>query len=303
MESGRMAVPTLDELHRPVLEIANASDQRLTRKQFLERLTAVLSLTDADLQEMVPSGGQSRMENRTNWAMTDLKKAGLINNPQRNQWEITQTGRNFLANQQGMIKFVDLQKLWPEESPGCSNVPSTSTSGSVDITPDEQMAKSHAQHQNMLADEILDNVKGVTPSGFEHLVVELLSKMGYGDGRAVGHSGDQGIDGILNQDTLGLEKVYVQAKRHTSSQVGEPEIRNFSGSLVAQGATKGVFITTSTFSPTARRTAVTISLGNQFIRLIDGSELAELMIKHGVGVVTEMTYEVKKLDANYFADF
>ena len=298
-----MAVPTLDELHRPVLEIANASAQRLTRKQFLERLTAVLSLTDADLQGMVPSGGQSRMENRTNWAMTDLKKAGLINNPQRNQWEITQTGRNFLANQQGMIKFVDLQKLWPEESQGRSDVPSTSTSGSVDITPDEQMAKSHAQHQNMLSDEILDSVKGVTPSGFEHLVVELLSKMGYGDGRVVGHSGDQGIDGILNQDTLGLEKVYVQAKRHTSSQVGEPEIRNFSGSLVAQGATKGVFITTFTFSPTARQTAQTISLGNQFIRLIDGSELAELMIKHGVGVVTEMTYEVKKLDANYFADF
>ena len=165
------------------------------------------------------------------------------------------------------------------------------------------MAKSHAQHQNMLSDEILDSVKGVTPSGFEHLVVELLSRMGYGDGRVVGHSGDQGIDGFLNQDTLGLEKVYVQAKRHTSSQVGEPDIRNFSGSLVAQGATKGVFITTSTFSLTARQTAQAISLGNQFIRLIDGSELAELMVKHGVGVVTEMTYEVKKLDANYFADF
>lgn len=297
-----MAVPILDELHRPVLEIANASAKRLTRKEFLERLTVVFSLTDTDLQEMVPSGGQSRMENRTNWAMTDLKKAGMINNPQRNQWEITQTGRDLLANQQGIIKLVDLQKLWPESQESTA-VPATNTLGSVDITPDEQMAKSHAQHQNMLSDEILDSVKGVTPSGFEHLVVELLSRMGYGDGRVVGHSGDQGIDGFLNQDTLGLEKVYVQAKRHTSSQVGEPDIRNFSGSLVAQGATKGVFITTSTFSLTARQTAQAISLGNQFIRLIDGSELAELMIKHGVGVVTEMTYEVKKLDANYFADF
>ena len=297
-----MAVPTLDELHRPVLEIANASAKRLTRKEFLERLTVVFSLTDTDLQEMVPSGGQSRMENRTNWAMTDLKKAGMINNPQRNQWEITQTGRDLLANQQGIIRFVDLQKLWPESQESTA-VPATNTLGSVDITPDEQMAKSYAQHHNMLSGEILDSVKGVTPSGFEHLVVELLSRMGYGDGRVVGHSGDQGIDGFLNQDTLGLEKVYVQAKRHTSSQVGEPDIRNFSGSLVAQGATKGVFITTSTFSLTARQTAQAISLGNQFIRLIDGSELAELMVKHGVGVVTEMTYEVKKLDANYFADF
>ena len=297
-----MAVPTLDVLHRAVLEVANSSGQRLTRQEFLEHLTTKFSLTNADLQEMVPSGKQSRIENRTNWAMTDLKKAGLINNPQRNQWEITQTGRDFLVNHHGIIKLGDLQELWPA-SLESSVVSETSTSSPVDITPDEQMAIMHAQHQNMLSDEILDNVKDVTPSGFEYLVVELLSRMGYGDGRVVGRSGDQGIDGILNQDVLGLEKVYVQAKRHTTNQVGEPEIRNFSGSLVAQGATKGVFITTSTFSPTARQTAQTISMGNQFIRLIDGLELAELMIRHGVGVITEMMYEVKKLDANYFADF
>ena len=108
-----MAVPTLDILHRAVLEIANSSDQRLTRKEFLECLTTKFSLTDADLQEMVPSGKQSRIENRTNWAMTDLKKAGLINNPKRNQWEITQTGRDFLVNHHGIIKLGDLQKLWP----------------------------------------------------------------------------------------------------------------------------------------------------------------------------------------------
>ncbi len=297
-----MAVPTLDELHKPVLEIATASTQRMSRKEFVERLTDVFSLTDADLQEMVPSGGQTRIENRTNWAITDLKKAGLINNPLRNQWEITQPGRDYLADQQGTIKFVDLRKLWPEPQEN-SDVSAPNTSGSVDITPDEQMAISHAQHQDRLSDEILDSVKGVTPTGFERLVVGLLSRMGYGDGRVVGKSGDQGIDGILKQDTLGLEKVYVQAKRHTSNQVGEPDIRNFSGSLVAQGAIKGVFITTSVFNPTARETAKTISMGTQFIRLIDGPELAALMIEHGVGVVTEVSYPVKKLDANYFADF
>ena len=297
-----MAVPTLDELHRPVLEMANSSAQRLTRKELLERLTAEFSLTDADLKEMVPSGVQARMENRTNWAMTDLKKAGLINNPQRNQWEITQTGRDFLASQQGIIKFVELQKLWPE-SQKSPDIPPTNASDSVDITPDEQIAKSHAQHQNRLSEEVLDSVKGVTPSGFERLVVELLSRMGYGDGRVVGQSGDQGIDGVLRQDTLGLEKVYVQAKRYTSNQVGEPEIRTFSGSLQTKGVAKGVFISTSTFNPAAIQTAQNASFGNQFIRLIDGPELAELMINHGVGVITEATYEVKKLDANYLADF
>ena len=299
-----MAVPTLDELHRPVLKLVSGSAQRLTRKELLERLIHVFSLTDADLNDMVPSGGQSRMQNRTNWAITDLKKAGLVNNPQPNQWEITQEGRDYLAKQQGVIKLVDLQWLWPgsEETEKDMATTEAKTSASADITPDEQMARSHSQHQNMLSDEILDSVKGVSPSAFERLVVELLSRMGYGDGRVVGQTGDQGIDGILSQDALGLEKVYVQAKRHTVGKVGEPDIRNFSGSLVKHGATKGVFITTSTFSPTAWQTAQTISLGNQFIRLIDGQELAQFMIRHGVGVVTETTYEVKKTDANYFTD-
>ena len=297
-----MAVPKLDELHRPVLEIANASVQRLTRKEFVERLAEKFSLTDTDLQELVHSGKQLRMENRTNWAITDLKKAGLMINPQRGQWEITEAGRHFLTSHPGTIKFYDLQKLWPESQQD-PDVSTTIPSGPLDITPDEQMAQSHEQHRAMLADRILDSVKDVSPAGFEQLVVGLLSKMGYGDGQPVGQSGDQGIDGVLKQDTLGLEKIYIQAKRYTSGQVGEPEIRNFSGSLDAKGATKGVFITTSTFSSTARQTAQSISLGNKFIRLIDGPELARLMIEHGVGVVTEVTYEVKKLDANYFADF
>ena len=297
-----MAVPTLDELHRPVLEIANSSSRRLSRKEFVERLTDVFSLTDDDLHEMLPSGGQTRIENRTNWAITDLKKAGLMDNPVRNQWEITQQGRDFLTDHQGVIRLSNLENLWPE-SGEAPNVSAPNTSGGVDITPDEQMAISHRQHLDSLSDEILDSVKGVTPTGFERLVVGLLSKIGYGDGQVVGRSGDQGIDGILNQDKLGLEKVYVQAKRHTSNQVGEPEIRNFSGSLVAQGASKGVFITTASFSPTARQTAEAISMGNQFIRLIDGSELAALMIDNDVGVVTETTFAVKKMDANYFAEF
>ena len=133
-------------------------------------------------------------------------------------------------------------------------------------------------------------------------MVSLLEKMGYGKGRVVGRSGDGGIDGIINQDALGLEKVYTQAKRWTTNSVGSPEIYQFAGSLDGQGAHRGVFITTSTFSSAARQAEEDISKGPKFIRLIDGSELASLMISHGVGVITEITYEVKRLDENYFAE-
>lgn len=297
-----MAVPTLDELHRPVLRIVNDAGQRLARQQILKCLVSLFNLSDGDLQEMVPSGGQSRIENRTNWAITDLKKAGLLNNPLRNQWEITPSGRQYLTDHQGTIRLTELEALWPE-SVSKKDDKSAATSDVSEVTPDEQMERSYREHQERLTDEILDSVKAVSPQSFERLVNRLLSQMGYGEiDQESGYSGDQGIDGILNQDTLGLEKVYVQAKRHTVSQIGEPDIRNFSGSLGAKGATKGVFITTSTFSPTACQTARDISMGNQFIRLIDGRELAELMGTHGVGVVTEIVYEVKKLDANYFAE-
>ncbi len=161
------------------------------------------------------------------------------------------------------------------------------------------METAHERLRTQLAEDLKANVSLVPPTQFEGLVLDLLHKMGYGEPEHTGHSGD---GGIISQDALGLEKVYVQAKRYTTGAVGEPEIRNFSGSLDARGATKGVFITTSTFSSTARQTARTISAGNKFIRLVDGNELAQLMIRHGVGVVTEYTYEIKKLDENYFED-
>ena len=159
------------------------------------------------------------------------------------------------------------------------------------------MAQSDRQLRAKLADEL--RIMKLTPDRFEQLVVNLLEKMGYGKGEAVGRSGDGGIDGIINQDPLGLEKVHIQAKRW-SSQVGEPEYATSPAALML--AAKGVFITTSTFSSTAKETARNISAGNKLIRLIDGQELAALMVRHGVGVVTVSTYEVKKMDENYFAE-
>ena len=188
-----------------------------------------------------------------------------------------------------------------EQSPRWTSILPT-TKDDAEATPDEKMAVSYGELNTKLAAEIQDSIKTISPERFEQLVVDLLVKMGYGQGEVVGRSGDGGIDGIVNPAPLGLEKVYIQAKRYTANPVGEPEIRNFSGSLNAQGATKGVFITTSTFSSPARQTAATISTGNQFIRLVDGNELARLMIAHNVGVVTEYTYEIKKLDENYFAE-
>ena len=170
-----------------------------------------------------------------------------------------------------------------------------------DVTPAEKMSDGYKALRAKLTDDLLESLSSISPDLFEQLVVALLERMDYGKGDVVGGSGDGGIDGIINQDALGLEKVYIQAKRW-ASQVGEPEIRNFSGSLDARGASKGVFITTSRFSGTAGQTARTISAGNKFIRLIDGPELASLMIDHDVGVITETTYEVKKLDENYFAE-
>ena len=155
--------------------------------------------------------------------------------------------------------------------------------------------------ENLISD-LLDSLLGLSPDGFERLALTLLERLGYGKGEVVGRSGDDGIDVIINQDALGLEKVYVQAKRWRQS-VGSGEIRNFSGSLQVKGATKGVFVTTSHFTKSAKDTATTISQGNQTVLLMDGQELAALMIDRDVGVITEQAYAIKKLDENYFAEF
>ena len=296
-----MAVPKANQFYRAVLEVTSKGATSLSVKEIIEQITARFSLTEDDSADMVPSGTQTRVENRTYWAISKLKNAGLLVHPARGQSQITPQGRDFLANHKGDIENSELHQMRAANPKGSSKV-EIIDDDAEDITPDEQMAKSNTQHQEMLSDEILDSLKEMPPTSFERLVVGLLERMGYGDGRPVGRSGDQGIDGTINQDPLGLEKVYVQAKRWDTGPVGEPEIRNFSGSLIAQGANKGVFITTSTFSSTAQQSAKNISMGNQFVRLIDGRELAQLMIQHGVGVVTEITYEVKKLDANYFAE-
>lgn len=299
-----MAIPTRAQLYRPILEIARSTNESLSDKQIVASLSDKFNLTDAERRAMIPSGVEPRIKNRTGWAVAVLKDIGLMHYPSRGCRAITQQGLEFLEKHKGKITDADLRQWARQRDAGTKkteNAVDDSLQSNADATPEELMEDSNRQIRDKLADELLENITALSPDRFEHLVVTLLEKMNYGKGQQIGGSGDGGIDGIINQDPLGLEKVYIQAKRW-STQIGEPEIRNFSGSLDAKGAAKGVFITNSTFSSTATRTAETISAGAKFIRLIDGRELAELMIEYSVGVVTERTYEVKKVDENYFAE-
>ena len=304
-----MALPPQSEFLRPILEIADRATEALSSQEILRKLTPALGLSQDDLQERIPSGAL-RVDKHVRWSVYQLKGAGWLVSPpgSRGRYRITDEGRQQLGHRADAPRAAELNMLAARRirSPADAELhpPNTDCPSAVvgDVSPDEQIEVSYEQLRARLADELLESMKNVAPARFEELVVELLVKMGYGSGRRVGRSGDGGIDGVLNQDRLGLEKVYVQAKRWNAGTIGEREIRNFSGSLDPHGATKGVFITTSRFSESAKRTAAEVARNNKTILLIDGPKLANLMIEYGVGVVTKIVYEIKEIDENYFAD-
>ncbi len=304
-----MSVPPQGELHRPLLEIAAKDGGALSTRHYLERIVKQYSLTSEDLTEKV-SSGLPRIRVNIGWGLSLLRRAGLLHRPSRGHFQITTLGRDFLKANTGHINNALLNKrAHLRDAAGVNSPSNISTTLSIDTgafsdedaSPQDKIDAGYCELNEQLVDDLLESISRISPDGFERLVVDLLENMGYGKGETVGRGGDGGIDGIINQDALGLEKVYIQAKRW-QNQVGEPEIRNFSGSLDARGANKGVFVTTSRFSTTAQQTANTISAGNKFIRLIDGPELARLMINHDVGVITQYTYKIQKLDENYFSD-
>ena len=270
-----MPIPTQRELHMPILEMLDGEDGAVHLNSIEESLASRFCLSESERSETIPSGAP-KFRNRMQWALFILKRDGLVRRQSRGWHEITSWG------------VASLTAPAIEDASAADN----------DFAPAERMDALHRELNEALADELLDSVKAVSPLRFERLVVELLEAMGYGEGRQIGGSGDQGIDGVINQDPLGLEKVYIQAKRWQNA-VGEPEIRNFLGSLDVKGASKGVFITTSTFSESAKSSAFAV---RRTIRLVDGGELAELMIRHNVGVVTETVYALKKPDENYFSE-
>ena len=276
----------------------------------VDYLGRYFSLTEGEKSELLPSGKQARFANRIGWARTELKQAGLVEYPGWGSWRISERGRTVLnqrperIDRAFLMRFEEYQHFYGQQP---NNSQMSGSSQSVDAvsetTPQETLASAHQTIQKSLANEVLETVKKRSPQFFERLVVDLLVKMGYGGsqeeaGRAIGGSGDGGIDGIINEDRLGLDTIYIQAKRWEGS-VGRSEIQKFAGALQGQKARKGVFIATSDFSKRAREFADNIETK---IILIDGIELAKFMIEYDIGVETEATYLLKRINPGYFEE-
>ncbi len=301
-----MTVPDYQSLMLPLLKLASDGQERRVG-EVTEILAQQLHLTEEDRKELLPSGARPRFDDRVIWASTYLRKARLLESTARGVCCISERGRELLKTKPTAITARFLRQF-PEflefQNPSHHTDEKEEEKGqAVEQTPQETLESSYQNLRRELAQELLERAKKCRPAFFETLVVDLLVAMGYGGskrdaGAAVGQSGDGGIDGIIKEDKLGLDVVYVQAKRWDST-VGRPLVQAFAGSLDGQRARKGVFITTSQFSQDARDY---VSRIEKKIVLIDGEQLAQFMIDHGVGVTEVATYTVKKMDLDYFGD-
>jgi len=303
-EGLRMAVPDYQSLMLPLLRLAGDREVR-SIDSAVEATAQEFGLTDEDRRELLPSGRQRRFDNRVAWAVTYLKKAGLLESAGRGRFKITDRGLEVLRAQPPRIDVRFLERF--DEFREFRNASRThdgqggADGGEVDQTPEEILEASYQQLRQALEQELLQRVLVCSPAFFEKLVVDLLVALGYGGsrkdaGEAVGRTGDDGIDGVIKEDRLGLDIVYIQAKRWQRT-VGRPEVQAFAGSLEGQRARKGVFITTSQFTKDAIDYVGRIE---KKIVLIDGPTLARLMVEHGVGVAEAATYSVRRIDLDYF---
>ena len=307
MEIAKMSVPDFQSFFLPLLQYA-ADNQEHRPKEAYEAMAVHFQLSDADSKEMLPSGKQTTFRNRMAWAKVYLTKAQLLESPKRGIFHITKRGKELLAQKPETLRVKQL-KQYPEfVAFHSSGAKKDTTDNSLNIddntsTPEEILEQSYQNLRNDLADELLSQIKDNSPEFFERLVVRLLVKIGYGGsikdaGQAIGKSGDEGIDGIIKEDKLGLDVIYIQAKRWTGT-VGRPDIQKFVGALHGQRAKKGVFITTGSFSKDAELYVSTI---DPKVVLIDGSRLVDLMIDHNLGVSTTDIYEIKKVDTDFFIE-
>lgn len=304
-----MAVPKYNELMLPLLQFAGDGEEHHVREAS-ERIAEHLQLTDAQVSELLPSGKKTKYYDRIHWAKTYLTKAGVIESTGRGLFRITERGYDLLATDPEEIDN-DLLSQFPEfvefQTPNTTSTTQSTkaTERDDEQTPEELIETTYLKLRKGLADELLDTVLSVSPLFFEKLVVDLLLSMGYGSsldsGERIGQSGDGGVDGVIREDKLGLDTIYIQAKRwQRDNGVGRPEIQGFVGSLMGRGAAKGVFITTSYFSEPAKKYAENVP--NLKVILIDGQQLARLMIEHNVGISVQRTYDIKQIDENYFPD-
>lgn len=301
-----MAIPDYQSIMLPLLELASDRAEHALRET-IESLADRFDLTDEERKELLPSGQQATFDNRVGWARTYLKKAGLLKSTRRGYYQITERGAEVLEQNPSEItasflrqfpEFVEFQRPQKARADKAIEEDMNETQ-----TPEEEIEGAYQRVRQGLAAELLQTIKGCSPAFFERLVIDLLVKMGYGGtrkdaGEAIGKSGDGGIDGIIKEDRLGLDIVYIQAKRWDSS-VGRPEIQKFAGALQGQRARKGIFITTSDFPQTARDY---VSRIDSKIVLIDGDTLAQLMIDYNIGVSAVASYELKRVDSDYFTE-
>ena len=300
-----MAVPKFYEFFEGFLHAIEDGEMH-SAKEVREQLAFAMNISASDRAELLPSGKQTTFDNRVAWARAYLDKAGLIETPQRGKYRITEEGKKALFSGE----TIDLKYLEKSESfKQFHEVSSKEDSGKIEEkeeSPIEILDEAFQQINAVLASQIMDEVMKLSPYGFEKLVVKLLIGMGYGNGiegaeSVTQQSNDEGIDGIIKEDQLGFSNIYIQAKQWDPEiSISRPEIQKFVGALQGQQAQKGLFITTAKFSSGAIKYAENLS-GVKVV-LVDGKTLTKLMIKHNIGVSVEHSYEIKRIDSDFFAD-
>ncbi|UAA37729.1 restriction endonuclease [Paraneptunicella aestuarii] len=307
-------IPSYQEFMRPFLEIAQqANGQEVRLRDVINQIADQFQLTEEEREETLPSGKQPILDNRVGWARTYLTNAGLLETTRRAHFVITERGKQAIANPNTQInnaylrqfdEFVAFTNRTNGRDATANEVSETNTENTDnDITPDEALRIAYKKINDALAEDILDRTRKVTPAFFENLLIELLVAMGYGgtgEGAAhpLGKTGDNGIDGVIDQDPLGVDQIYIQAKRYAEgNNVGSGDIRDFFGALNLKRAQKGIFITTSDFTSSARDTAR--DLGTRIV-LINGTELAKLMLRYNIGSRDEQVLHLKKIDEEFF---
>ena len=302
-----MPIPDYQSAMLPLLEFA-ADGKEHSLREAIESLSGRFQLSEDERSELLPSGRQSIIANRVGWARTYMSKAGLFESARRGYFRISARGRQVLSEKPSAIdtrflrrfpEFIEFQTFKRNEDAE----PEATIEGVEQQTPEEAIETAYQKLRASLVAHLLDRIMTCSPEFFERLVVDLLVRMGYGGtrsdaGRAVGKSGDGGIDGIIKEDRLGLDTIYIQAKRWDGT-VGRPEVQKFAGALQGHRAKKGVFLTTSRFSDDA---AEFVQRLDSKIVLLDGKTLAGLMLDHGLGCSLIATYEVKRIDSDYFTD-
>lgn len=302
-----MATPDFQSFFKPLLEIS-VDGQEHSLKDARDKIAKTLALSSDDLSERLPSGTQTKFENRVAWAKSYLIQAGVFEPTRRGHFRITDRGRDLLKQNHKRIdvkvlnQFPEFVEFHTAGKPEGSSEGPESTPSTIE-TPEEVLQRAHKSIRNELASDLLRRLKANSPEFFEALIVDLMIAMGYGGsrveaGKSIGRSGDEGIDGIINEDRLGLDVVYLQAKRWEGT-VGRPEIQKFVGALHGKRARKGVFITTGKFSDDAIEYVSNI---DPRVILIDGTALANFMIDFGIGVTPVAKYEIKRVDADYFGE-